>query len=130
MKLAQIQRMATPGLALTQRSAVLSFLASPRIQADTVISRPSLLDYRYLSSLSRYGKSLEQLAFARKLRTLSLPEVKDGVVETVVEPLRPVVFPEQPEMEFTRVLWVSQNCNCELTSAHKRAQASDLIIVR
>jgi len=84
------------------------YLASPRIQADTVIC--SLFGYRCFSSLSRYGMSLDQLAFAKKLRALSLPEVKDGETPPIVEPLRPIVFPEQPEMELTRLLWVSLNC--------------------
>jgi hypothetical protein len=74
-----------------------------------VDSRTSLFESRRLSSLSRFGKSLDQLAFAQKLRALSLSKVKDGEVQPVIEPLRPTVFPDQPEMELTRVLWVSHN---------------------
>jgi hypothetical protein len=96
-------------LSLSQRYTALSILASPRGQAGIVDSRPSLLESRRLSSLSRFGKSLDQLAFAKKLRALSLPEVKDGEVQPIIEPLRPIVFPEQPDMELTRVLWVSHN---------------------
>jgi hypothetical protein len=109
MRVLQSQQLTMSGLPLTQRYAVLSILASPRIQAGNVDSRPSRFGYRCLSSLSRYGKSLDQLAFAKKFRALSLPEVKDGEVQPVIEPLRPIVFPDQPEMELTRVLWVSHN---------------------
>jgi hypothetical protein len=107
MKLPQIQRMTTPGLALAHRHTALSFLAPLRSQADTVVPQTSLFGRRYIWSLSRFGKSLEQLAFGKKLRDLSEPEVDDGAVQPIVEPLQLVVYPEQPELESITSFWVS-----------------------
>jgi len=42
-----------------------------------------------------------------KQRAESEPKVDDGVIHHVVEPIKPVVPPEHPEMEKSVNVWVS-----------------------
>jgi hypothetical protein len=106
MRAIQIQRLGMLPC-LSQRYTSISILASPRVQAHTVVSRPSLFGSRCLWSLSRFGRSLEQLAFGKKLRDLTEPKLDDGETHPIVEPIEVVVYPEQLELESVTSFWVS-----------------------
>jgi hypothetical protein len=104
MRASQIQRM---GLALAQRHTALGFATTPRMEANINKTQLGLLGHRYIWSLSRFGKSLEQLAFGKKLRDLSRPKVDDGETHPIVEPIEVVVYPEQTDLGSVTSFWVS-----------------------
>jgi hypothetical protein len=101
MRLSQVQRMAMPGLYQAHRPTALGlqFLRPATVQT---ISRRS-----FWSGLRTFGKTLRELADSWKQRDAVKPKVDDGEVRPTIEPLRPVVFAEPPEMEHSVHVWVS-----------------------
>jgi hypothetical protein len=105
MRVIQIQRMAMPGLS---RHYILGTVPSISPRPSSAITQLPVTGTRSLwSGVRSFGKTLQEMADMLKQRAASNSNVDDGVTRPIVEPLKPVVWPERPELEKSVNVWVS-----------------------
>lgn len=111
MQAIRIQQMPMPSLSLAHRQALLGLSVSSIATRSMVGAKMTPGGNRsFWSGFRRgIGKSLQQMAESWKVRNDAEPKADDGAVHPTVEPLRPIVYPEQPEMEESKYLYVSHS---------------------
>jgi len=97
--------MAIPGLS---RHYILGVATSSSLRPSNAITQSPVTGSRSLwSGVRSFGKTLQEMADMFKQRAASNSNVDDGVTHPFVEPLKPVVWPEHPELEKSVNVWVS-----------------------